>query len=477
MTRIVAVLTLVGALASTACDSIGQAMTAHTDVVARAGGHELKVDKAAQLMTVNRQIPNQPDVVMAVANLWVDYMLLATAAARDSTMRVVDLDELIGPILDQEAVNQLRESVIKVDTMPTDDELRKLYDASGMGVQLKARHVLLTLAPDAPPAQRDSVTKLAQQIRQQAAAGADFAELAKKYSQEPGAAERGGDLGTFGRGAMVAPFEEAAFKLQPGQISDVVETPFGLHVIKVEARTSTPFDSIKGPFREQTVNTRRGEAEETYMKSLTEPIKVEDGAVELMKEIATRPENDLKGRAGSRDLVSYKGGSLSARDFLQWARRVPAQNRASLAQRSDDELKNLLTEMAKQKGLIDEAKRKKLSMPAARADSLKNEIYKQLVFAVQSTGLMNIQPQSGENKEQAIERRVNTLLEATIKGEQNVIPLGPLSYGLREQFGGEVFERAVPLVVTKVDQIRPPQPPAGPGDVPPQLPPTTTTGN
>ena len=82
---------------------------------------------------------------------------------------------------------------------------------------------------------------------------------------------------------------------------------------------------------------------------------------------------------------------------------------------------------------------------------MKNEIYKQLVFAVQSTGLMNIQPQSGENKEQAIERRVNTLLEATIKGEQNVIPLGPLSYGLREQFGGEVFERAVPLAIPRAD--------------------------
>ncbi len=478
MTKIVTVLALVGALAWTACDSIGQAMTAHTDVVARAASHELKVDKAAQLMLVNPQIPNQPDVVMAVANLWVDYMLLATAAARDSTMRIVDLDDLISPILEQDAVNQLRDSVIKVDTMPTDDELRKLYDQSGMGLQIKARHVLLTLPPDAAPAQRDSVTKLAEQIRQQAVAGADFAALAKKYSQEPGAATSGGDLGMFGRGAMVAPFEEAAFKLQPGQISPVTESPFGLHVIKVEARTSTNFDSIKGPFRQQTVNTRRNEAEESYMKTLTEPVKVEDGAVELVKEIATRPETDLKGRAGSRDLVTYKGGSLTARDFLQWARRVPAQNRGVLAQRTDDELKTMLTQMASQKGLIDEAKRRKLTMPAARADSLKNEIYKQLVFAVQSTGLMNIQPQQGENKDQAVERRVNALIEATIKGEQNVIPLGPLSYGLRNQFGGEVFERAVPLVVAKVDQLRPPQPraPGGPvPDGPPQLPPTTTT--
>jgi hypothetical protein len=406
-------------------------------------------------------------------------MLLATAASKDSTMRSVDLDELMSPMLEQEAVNQLRELVIKADTVLTDEQLKKIYDDAQLGLQIHARHVLLSLPPDAAPAQRDSVTKLAQSIRQQALAGANFADLAKKYSQEPGAATSGGDLGTFGRGAMVAPFEEAAFKLQPGQISDVVESPFGLHVIKVEERTTANFDSVKVAFRQQTIQNRRVEADQKYLKDLTTPLnlKVEEGSVELIKEIALHPEQDLQGRAGSRDLVSYKGGGLTARDFLGWIRRVPAQSRGVLPQRSDDELKTLLTQMAEQKVLIDEAKRRKLAMPTARADSMKGEIYKQLVFAVQSTGLMNIQPQAGESKDQAIERRVNTLMEATIKGEQNVIPLGPLSFGLRRQYGGEVFERAVPAVVAKVDQIRPPQPqqPFAPQGPPPAGPPPTTT--
>ncbi len=73
-------------------------------------------------------------------------------------------------------------------------------------------------------------------LRQQAEAGADFAELAREYSQDPSAAQNGGDLGWFGQGQMVGPFEKAAYALQPGEISPPVKSPFGYHIIKLHER-------------------------------------------------------------------------------------------------------------------------------------------------------------------------------------------------------------------------------------------------
>lgn len=455
MRNTLALALLTGALATTACDGMGQAMTSHTDVLARAAGHEFTVERAAALLAPHREIPAQPEVVDAVANLWVDYVLLATAAARDSTLANVDLALLIKPYVEREAVLKLAEAVISVDSTFTEEELRTEFERDQPGVQVRARHILLRIPPEAAPAQRDSVTSLARQLQERAGAGEDFAELARQYSQD-GSAQQGGDLGFFGRNQMVGPFEEAAFALQPGQVSDIVETPFGLHIIKVEEKQSPNFEEMRESFRQTAIARRGAEAEETYIENLVEPmnITVQEGAIANAREIARKPAMQLRGRAATRALVTYQGGELSAEEFLNTMRGWPAPQRGQLAGGPDEQVEQVLEGLTRNEILLMQAGREGLGVTEAEQDSLRSQAMATLQQAASMAGLTSIQPQDGETMSQAVERRVGSYLEAILRGEQSVVPLGPVSFSLRNQFGGEVFERAFSAVVSQVEQQR-----------------------
>ncbi len=145
----------------------------------------------------------------------------------------------------------------------TDAELRRFYDANAATFrqeeQVRARHILFMTrgaGPDVEARAKLRADSLLAAIRKE---GGDFADLARRFSEEPGASSRGGDLGWFGRGRMVREFEEAAFALKPGEISTVVKTQFGYHIIKVEEHRDAglkPFADVSNDIRLQMVQSR-----------------------------------------------------------------------------------------------------------------------------------------------------------------------------------------------------------------------------
>lgn len=118
-----------------------------------------------------------------------------------------------------------------------------------------ARHILITLPKGAPEAEEKAArSKAAEVLAQVKRAPGDFSRLAKTYSQDPGSAEKGGDLGWFGRGMMVKPFEEAVFSLKAGGISDLVRSDFGFHIIQlvdVRAERARSFEEIKAELADE----------------------------------------------------------------------------------------------------------------------------------------------------------------------------------------------------------------------------------
>jgi peptidyl-prolyl cis-trans isomerase D len=121
-----------------------------------------------------------------------------------------------------------------------DAEIKKYYDEHqpefGTQEQRQAAHILITVTAQAPDAEKQAAKAKAEQVLQQVKQSpGKFAALAKQYSQDPGSAANGGDLGMFGRGMMVKPFEDAVFQLKPGEISGLVQSDFGFHIIKLLA--------------------------------------------------------------------------------------------------------------------------------------------------------------------------------------------------------------------------------------------------
>jgi peptidyl-prolyl cis-trans isomerase C len=134
----------------------------------------------------------------------------------------------------------------------SDADLQKYYDAHKAEYEeVKARHILIAFK-GSPAAQagkkeltEDEAKAKAEDLRKQIVGGADFAALAKKESDDVGSGSQGGDLGSFTHGQMVPEFEKAAFEAKPGDVTPVVRTQYGYHIIQVIEHGATPFEQIK----------------------------------------------------------------------------------------------------------------------------------------------------------------------------------------------------------------------------------------
>jgi len=164
----------------------------------------------------------------------------------------------------------------------SDDDLETYYRDNEARLtlpeQVRVRHILLTWKPMGTTDDRAAIREQIVPILEQARAGADFAELARQHSEDSATAAGGGDTGLFHRGQMVPAFEDVAFALKPGEISDPVETPFGVHILKLEERQEPrllPLDEIREQLRDYVRNERAEAAVEAEIGRLRDAADIE----------------------------------------------------------------------------------------------------------------------------------------------------------------------------------------------------------
>ncbi len=440
-------------LSAAAC---GDGPTSNEGVVARAGEHELTVDHVVNLLVDQEALPPQKPVVKALADLWVDYTLLASEAAKDSTFHFLDLEPLIRMQLDQQMIAQYEDSVIQVDTAISETELHDLYEHQAPSARLHARHILLGYPPQATQAQRDSVRAEAEALRKRAVAGEDFAALARRYSQDQGNAQKGGDLGEFGRGDLLPALENAAFALEPGQISPVVESPFGLHIIKLESKTIPPFDSVRNQYRVQVQQKRYQQAESVYIAGLEAKAspKVADGAADLVRQVASEPDARLSNRARGRALVTFQGGRYTVGQLVEFVQTRSDQWRQAVGGATDEQIEDFLNTMVQRELMIMKARDAGLEPSQARVDSLVEDTLGRIKQIADQIGVLHLDRAPGEPVGPAVDRAVNDVLDGVVSGAKDVVPLGPIVFQLRERSNVAIYDSGVGDAILRIAQVR-----------------------
>ncbi len=224
---------------------------------------EIKVDEAELNRKFKERFPNEAELksLLSTMNL--------TEADLKSQFR---LGMTIGKLIDQEFMQKITVS---------DKETKQFYDNNPMffkqAEQVRASHILIKADSKVEKTQKAEARKQLEEIQQKVKEGEDFATFAKDSSQCPSSA-KGGDLGYFGRGQMVKPFEEAAFALKPGEVSDIVETRFGYHLIKVvdkKPEAKIAYNDAKERIERRLKNERIHKEVTQYIEKLKETAKIE----------------------------------------------------------------------------------------------------------------------------------------------------------------------------------------------------------
>jgi hypothetical protein len=437
-------------VAFTACNSLKDAMSAHVDTVAKAAGQELTITQLATLMG-NSQAPLTRDVSNAVVDAWVDYHLVAQAAAEgDSLKDVKVIDKAMWAVIDNVKAKKWYDLVSKSWKAPDSSAAEGIYNS---GQVLGASHILL-LTRGMDTTAKLSARKKAEGIRAQLTT-ANFGDMAKKYSQDSGSMTRGGSLGTFPRGAMVPQFEKALLALKPGEISPVVETQFGYHIIRRPLFPEVKADIIRAS---QSVGMQA--AESTYLASLDRNSKltIKPGLAAAVRAVVDDPAGH---KSDKTVLATTTLGDFTAADLARWLTTIPPQ--AGLKERvktaPDSLLPVFVTNFVRNELVVHAADSAKLVPDSAQMVQIRALFTNSLVTAWTALGVdpktLATAAKSKSDREKLAHQKVEEYVKNLLTQKAQYVDVTqPVEWALREKYDWDINSDAINRALLQAATVR-----------------------
>ncbi|MBW1947560.1 MAG: peptidylprolyl isomerase [Deltaproteobacteria bacterium] len=258
------------------------------NILAQVGPYKLTLEKFEnQIQSLPPQLQmallRNPHLKEQFLDRWVDITLIAQEA-RDRKLDQdpevqAKIEDIMNAVLAQEFLHREMDGKVRI----TDDEIETYYkghkDEFTSPESVKASHILLKVPKGADDKAWEEAESKAEDIKKKLENGEDFAKLAKKYSDDPGSRDKGGDLGFFTKGRMVPEFESAAFSLKPGELSDPVKTEFGYHIIEVKekkAASTKTLQAVQAQIRQRLQKEKQQQLQDELIKKLKVkyPVKV-----------------------------------------------------------------------------------------------------------------------------------------------------------------------------------------------------------
>ena len=436
-----------------ACGGLKDALTAHVDVVARAGSQELSVNRLSDLLgKAKLQVPINTEVATLVArDLWVPYQLLGLAAARgDSLGDPKSIESAASGMIENAKLGRFMESVAA--KFPLDSGTEASYLAASGGLY-SARHILLLVPENSSPAVRDSIKRRIAGIRTQVTA-ANFADMARRNSQD-NSAQKGGDLGVFPRGMMVKPFGDAVAALKPGEISPVVETQYGYHIVQ-----RNTWDDAKAQFASQAQGRGRQVAESTYVAQaqVEAKVKLASDAAATAKAVAKDP---MAHRNDKTSVATYTGGKLTAGQLAMVLLAAPRSGQLTqqIQQAPDSLVNQYVTNMAQREVLLRRADSAKVGLSPEELSNLRRDFSQAVALSWTQLGIdpksLADSAKSPSERERVAAARIEAFLDRVMSGQAQPVPVpAPLQIILMDKYDAKVNAAGIDRAVERAAKLR-----------------------